>query len=157
MNKVILIGNICNDIEMRQTQSGTMTARFRIAVFRSKQGDQTVSDFISCTAFGANAEFISKHFAKGSKIAVSGNIKTGSYDDKETGKKVYTTEIWVEGADIVERRQQNAPAPQGQTYNQPQQGQPAYNQQGYQQAPSQPAQPAYQGYPQDYDYGNVPF
>ena len=150
MNKVILLGNIANDIEMRQTQNGTMTARFRIAVYRSKQGDQTVSDFLTCTAFGANAEFISKHFAKGSKIAVSGNIKTGSYEDKETGRKVYTTEIWVEGADIVERRQQNGAQPQAQNAQRPP-AQPAYNQQGYQQ------QPAYQDFPQDYEYGDLPY
>lgn len=149
MNKVILIGNICNDIEMRQTQSGTMTARFRIAVFRSKQGDQTVSDFISCTAFGANAEFISKHFTKGSKIAVHGNIKTGSYDDKETGKKVYTTEIWVEGADIVERRNTSGAAPNGaQPAPNAPAPPPAYNQQGYPQ--QQPA-------PNYYDYVDLPY
>ena len=166
MNKVILLGNIANDIELRQSQNGTMVARFRIACRRSQ--DET--DFISCTAFNKTAELISKHFSKGARILVEGSIKTGSYDDKNTGNKVYTTEVWVSAIDFPEKAQrnangaqnpsavtQNAPAPQGQTYNQSPaqpQGQPAYNQQGYQQVPSQPAQPAYQGYPQGYDYGN---
>lgn len=143
MNKAILMGNIANDIELRQTQNGTMTARFRVACRRSR--DET--DFITCTAFGKTAELISKHFAKGSRILVEGSIKAGSYDDKQTGKKVYTFEVWVSSVDFPEkaRTQTNAQPPaQGQPA-------PAYNQQGYQQ------QPAYQNFPQDYDYGDLPY
>lgn len=156
MNKVILLGNIANDIELRQSQNGTMVARFRVACRRSQ--DET--DFINCTAFNKTAELISKHFSKGARILVEGSIKTGSYDDKSTGNKVYTTEVWVSAIDFPEKARNTTNAngaQQGQTYNQPSaqpQGQPAYNQQGYQQAPSQPAQSAYQGYPQGYDYGN---
>jgi single-strand DNA-binding protein len=151
MNKAILMGNIANDIELRQTQNGTMTARFRVACRRSQ--DET--DFITCTAFGKTAELISKHFAKGSRILVEGNIKTGSYDDK-AGKKVYTTEIWVSSIDFPEKAQTASPnptAPQGQPAPNAQRplAQPAYNQQGYQQ------QPAYQNFPQDYDYGDLPY
>jgi single-strand DNA-binding protein len=151
MNKAILMGNIANDIELRQTQNGTMTARFRVACRRSR--DET--DFITCTAFGKTAELISKHFAKGSRILVEGNIKTGSYDDT-AGKKVYTTEIWVSSIDFPEKAQTASPnptAPQGQPAPNAQRppAQPAYNQQGYQQ------QPSYQNFPQDYDYGDLPY
>ena len=148
MNKAILMGNIANDIELRQTQNGTMTARFRVACRRSR--DET--DFITCTAFGKTAELISKHFVKGSRILVEGSIKAGSYDDKQTGKKVYTFEVWVSSVDFPEKahaqngtQQQAAPAPA------PNAPAPAYNQQGYQQ------QPSYQNFPQDYDYGDLPY
>ena len=145
MNKAILMGNIASDIELRQTQNGTMTARFRVACRRSR--DET--DFITCTAFGKTAELISKHFAKGSRILVEGNIKTGSYDDT-AGKKVYTTEIWVSSIDFPEKARTASPnptAPQGQPQNtQRPPVQPAYNQQA-----------AYQNFPQDYDYGDLPY
>ena len=147
MNKAILMGNIANDIELRQAQSGNLVTRFRVACRRS----QEETDFITCTAFGKTAELISKHFVKGSRILVEGSIKAGSYDDKQTGKKVYTFEIWVSSVDFPEKvhangtQQQAAPAPA------PNAPAPAYNQQGYQQ------QPSYQNFPQDYDYGDLPY
>ena len=152
MNKAILMGNIANDIELRQAQSGNLITRFRVACRRS----QEETDFITCTAFGKTAELISKHFSKGAKILVEGSIKTGSYDDKNTGKKVYTFEVWVSSIDFPEKAQTASPnptAPQGQPAPNAQRppAQPAYNQQGYQQ------QAAYQNYPQDYDYGDLPY
>lgn len=148
MNKVILLGNIANDIELRQAQSGNLVTRFRVACRRS----QEETDFITCTAFGKTAELISKHFVKGSRILVEGNIKTGSYDDT-AGKKVYTTEIWVSSVDFPEKThaQKSGAQPQGQPAQVPPAPAPAYNRQGYQQ------QPSYQSFPQDYDYGDLPY
>ena len=146
MNKVILMGNIANDIELRQSQNGTFVARFRVACRRSQ--DET--DFINCTAFGKTAELISKHFSKGSRILVEGNIKTGSYDDK-AGNKVYTVEVWVSAIDFPEKARNTSPAPANGAQPNTQRP-PAQPPQGYQ----QPAQPAYQGYP-DYDYGDLPY
>ena len=151
MNKAILMGNIANDIELRQAQSGNLVTRFRVACRRS----QEETDFITCTAFGKTAELISKHFVKGSRILVEGSIKAGSYDDKQTGKKVYTFEVWVSSVDFPEKTQkthaQSGAQPQGQPAQVPPAPAPAYNQQGYQQLPS------YQSFPQDYDYGDLPY
>ena len=81
MNLVAIVGNICNDLELRQAGQ-TSALRFTVAVqrrFKNKETNQYESDFISCQAFGATAEFVSKYFSKGSKIGLQGNIRTGSY------------------------------------------------------------------------------
>lgn len=155
MNRVILMGNIANDVELKQTQGGKFVTNIRVACRRS----QNETDFINCTAFDKTAELISKHFRKGSRILVEGSIKTGSYDDNQTGKKVFTTDVWISNIDFPEKAHaQNGTQPQAQM--QPVQGQPApnapapppaYNQQGYQ------PQPAPQDYPNYYDYGNLPY
>jgi single-strand DNA-binding protein len=96
MNKVIIMGRLTKEVDLKYTQSGTAVAKFSVAVDRRvKQGEEKKADFINCVAFGKTAEFISKYFAKGSSIAVVGRIQTGSYDNSE-GKKVYTTDIMVE-------------------------------------------------------------
>jgi len=100
MNKVILIGRICREPDVRysQVENPTAVARYTLAVDRKfkKEGDTQTADFINCVAFGKSGEFAEKYLKKGMKIAVSGRIQTGSYTDKETGKKVYTTDIVVE-------------------------------------------------------------
>lgn len=95
MNKVILMGRLTADPEMRKTQSDLSTTRFSIAVNRrySKDGQQQ-ADFIKCIAWRHTAEFISKYFHKGNMIAVVGSIQTGSYE--KDGRKVYTTEVLVD-------------------------------------------------------------
>lgn len=97
MNNVNLMGRICKDVEVKQSQSGTAHLSFTLAVTREykKEGEERQSDFISCKAFGKTAEFIGKYFGKGSMVAVSGKIQTGSYDNKD-GVKVYTTDIFVD-------------------------------------------------------------
>ena len=112
MNKVILIGRLTKDVETRY--SGEMAiARYTLAVDRKfkKEGEKT-ADFISCVAFGKSGEFAEKYLKKGMKIAVTGRIQTGSYDDKD-GKKVYTTDIVVEEHEFCESKgtQESAPAP----------------------------------------------
>lgn len=96
MNKVILMGRLTQDAELKQTASGTAVATFIIAVNRrfSKDG-QTQADFIRCTAWRQQAEFICKYFAKGSMICVVGNIQTRSWDGQD-GKKQFATDIVVD-------------------------------------------------------------
>lgn len=96
MNKVILMGRITKDLEVRQTQSGSQRLPFTIAVDRApaRQGEERQTDFISCVAFGQRAEFIKKYFGKGRMIAIEGNIRTGSYE--KDGVRHYTTDVWVD-------------------------------------------------------------
>ena len=106
MNKVILIGRLCADPEVRYTQGAEPMAvsRYRLAVDRryKKEGEQT-ADFISCVTFGKNAEFAEKYLKQGTKVAVTGRIQTGSYTNKD-GAKVYTTDIVVEEHEFAESK-----------------------------------------------------
>lgn len=114
MNKVILVGRLTRDPEMRQAGE-TSVVNFSIAVDRrfKKEGGQE-ADFPSCVAFGKTAEFIEKYFFKGMKIALEGRLQTGSYTNKD-GKKVYTTDVVVEAVEFAEsKRAQN----QGQGHEQ---------------------------------------
>lgn len=98
MNKVILMGRLTRDPELRQTTSGINVARFSIAVNRrfAREGQQE-ADFINCVAWRQTGEFISRFFQKGSMIAVVGSIQTRSWDGQD-GKKQYATEVSVEEA-----------------------------------------------------------
>lgn len=104
MNKVILIGRLTADPDVRITagENPMQIARYTLAVDRrfKKDGDQ--ADFIRCVAFGKAAEFAEKYMYKGKKYCIAGRIQTGSYTDRETGKKVYTTDIVVEEQEFVE-------------------------------------------------------
>jgi len=104
MNKTILIGRLTADIELRFTQSQKAVAKFNLAVDRKfKKDGEKSTDFIICTIWDKQAELLSKYCKKGSKIAVSGRIETGSYDNKE-GKKVYTTEVVVEEVSFLDSK-----------------------------------------------------
>ena len=104
MNKVILIGRLTRDIEVRY--SGEMAvAKYSLAVDR--KGKDAGTDFINCVAFGKQGEFAEKYLRKGMKIAVSGRIQTGSYDGKNG--KVYTTDVVVEEHYFCESRQTAEP------------------------------------------------
>ena len=98
MNKVILMGRLTKDVEMRQTPNGIAVARFTIAVNRrfAKDGGQQ-ADFINCIAWRKTGEFISRYFQKGSMIAVVGSIQTRIWDGND-GKKQYATEVIVDEA-----------------------------------------------------------
>ena len=104
MNKVMLIGRLVRDPDIKTSQSGVAVARYTLAVDRrfKKDGEQT-ADFIGCIAFGKTAEFVEKYFAKGIKIAVVGRIQTGSYENKD-GQKVYTTDVVVEENEFTESK-----------------------------------------------------
>ena len=109
MNKVILIGRLASDPEVKymQNENQTAVARYRLAVNRRirKEGEQD-ADFISCVAFGKNGEFAEKWLTKGMKIAVVGRITTGSYE-KDDGSKVYTTDVIVEEHEFCEGKSSN--------------------------------------------------
>lgn len=114
MNSVNLVGNLCKDAEVRYTTGENATAMYRntIAVqrkFKDKNTGKYESDFIPIQAFGNTAEFLGKYFVKGSKVGITGRIQTGSYTNKE-GQKVYTTDVIVENAEFVGKREDN-PAP----------------------------------------------
>ena len=99
MNKVILIGRLTKDPELRFTAgSGMAVSRFTVAVNRRKKEDG--ADFINCVSFGKTAETIAQYFTKGRQIAVTGNIRTGSYDAQD-GTKRYTTDVAVESFEFV--------------------------------------------------------
>lgn len=105
MNKVLLMGRLTKDPETRQAGETTVT-RFYIAVDRRyrKAGDETSpsADFPSCVAFGKTAEFISKYFKQGMKIALEGRIQTGSYE--KDGVKHYTTDVIAEAVEFAESK-----------------------------------------------------
>mgnify|MGYP003328948793 CR=1 FL=1 len=108
MNRVVLVGRLARDPEVRYSQndSSMAIARFTIAVDRrraSNAQDGSNADFISCVAFGKQAEFIEKYFTKGNRIGVCGHIQTGSYTNKD-GVRVNTTDIVVEEIDFIETR-----------------------------------------------------
>lgn len=106
MNKVILIGRLTRDPEVRYSagENATAIARYTLAVDRRfKQEGQQSADFISCIAFGKGAEFAEKYFRQGIKIAITGRIQTGSYINKE-GNKVYTTDVVVEEQEFAESK-----------------------------------------------------
>jgi single-strand DNA-binding protein len=102
MNKVVLIGRLTKDAETRY--SGELAiSRYALAIDR--KGKDAGTDFINCVAFGKSGEFAEKYLRKGMKIAVTGRIQTGSYTDKETGKKVYTTDVVAEEHEFCESKQ----------------------------------------------------
>jgi single-strand DNA-binding protein len=104
MNKVILIGRLCADPEIRYTQNNKPVATYRLAVDRPfKQDGQPATDFLNCVAWNRSAEFVSKNLVKGTKIAIEGRIQTRNYEDKD-GKTVYVTEIVVDHHEFCERR-----------------------------------------------------
>lgn len=97
MNRVILIGRVTKDIEVRYGDSAY--CRFSLAIDRRKEG----TDFINCVAFGKTAEFIGKYFSKGQRMALEGRIQTGSYKNRE-GKTTYTCDIVVDNVEFVEKK-----------------------------------------------------
>lgn len=102
LNKTILLGRITQDLELKQTPNGVAVLSFTVAVDRNftKQGEEKQSDFISCVAWKQTAEFISRYFGKGRMIAVEGQLRTRTYEDKN-GSKHYVTEVFVDNASFT--------------------------------------------------------
>lgn len=103
MNKVVLVGRLTRDPEVRYTQTNnTMVATFSLAVRRRfvREGDTQTADFINCVAWSKTGEFVSKYFKKGQMMEVSGRIQTRSYDDAN-GQKRYVTEVIAEEVGFV--------------------------------------------------------
>lgn len=111
MNKVILMGRLTRDPEVRYSQGeqATAIARYTIAVDRRfrRDGDQQTADFIGCVAFGRAGEFAEKYFRKGTKVLVTGRIQTGSYTNRD-GQRVYTTDVVVEEQEFAESKNASA-------------------------------------------------
>ena len=118
MNKVILMGRLTRDPEVRYSQgeNPTAIARYTLAVDRrfNRNNDDQSADFIGCVAFGRAGEFAEKYFRKGTKIAVTGRIQTGSYTNKD-GVRVYTTDVGVEEQEFAESKNSSAGAEGGYT------------------------------------------
>ncbi|MFS0878065.1 single-stranded DNA-binding protein [Solibacillus isronensis] len=151
INRVVLVGRLTKDPELRYTPSGVPMARFTIAVNRtfSGQNGEREADFIGCLAWRKQAENLANFMKKGSLIGVEGRIQTGSFEGQD-GKRVYTTDVIVDSVQFLEPRGTNDNAPQNnnqqtqyqsppqQTYQQPQQ-----NNQSNQYQPPQPPQQNY--------------
>ena len=106
MNKVVLVGRLTRDPEVRYSQgnNATAVARYTVAVDRRfKRDGEPTADFIPCVVFGRSAEFAEKYFRQGMRVSISGRIQTGSYTNKD-GVKVYTTEVIVEEQEFAESR-----------------------------------------------------
>ena len=106
MNKVILMGRLVRDPEIRYTQgeNSMAVARFTLAVDRKfKRDNQPTADFISCICFRKTAEFVEKYCKKGTKLAVDGSWQTGSYTNKD-GNKVYTNDCLVDNCEFAESK-----------------------------------------------------
>lgn len=142
LNRVILMGRITHDLELRQTPSGVPSLTFTVAVERSFAGQngERQSDFIRCVAWRQTAEFISRYFGKGRMIAIEGNIRTGSYDDKN-GVKHYTTDVYVDNASFT---------------GEPKQQSGGYQQGGYQNNNYQQNNSYSNNQPQQNNYNNAP-
>ena len=114
MNRVIMIGRLARDPEIRYSQGANTTcvAKYTLAVDRKfKQDGQPNADFINCIAFGKLGEFAEKYLHKGVKIAVTGRIQTGSYKNKD-GNTVYTTDVVIEEQEFCESKSQSNSQPQ---------------------------------------------
>lgn len=129
INKVILMGRLTSDPELRQTNNGTNTCRFTVAVDGSvnQTTNERRTDFITVVAWNKTAEFVSRYFTKGRLILVEGSLKTGSYDDRNhPDVKHYTCDVWAENVSFGETK---ASSNQGggnyapQQYSQPRQEQ----------------------------------
>ena len=127
MNKVVLVGRLTKDPEIKNTSSQVQFCNFTVAVDRrfKDQSGQRQADFINCVAWRQTASFISSYFHKGSKIGVVGSLQSRSFDD-QNGQKRYVTEVVVDEAEFVEssggasgdsyRQEPSAPA---QSFNPP--------------------------------------
>ena len=109
MNKVMLIGRLTKEPDVRYTQGAEpmAIARFTLAVDRKRKRDAEQSaDFIQCVAFGKNGEFVEKYLNKGTKIALEGHWQTGSYTNRDN-HKVYTNDCVVESMEFAESKKAN--------------------------------------------------
>ena len=114
MNKVVLMGRLTRDPDVRYTSNNTLVASFSLAVNRRfvRQGEERQADFINIVAWDKTGEFCSKYFKKGQQVGIIGRIQTRNYDDKD-GKKVYVTEVIAEEAYFADTRREAEANPFG--------------------------------------------
>lgn len=109
MNKVILLGRLTRDVDVKYTQiNNTLIASFTLAVNRRfvKQGEEKQADFFNVTAFGKTGEFCSKYFSKGQQVAIIGRLQTRNWQDDQ-GQKHYATDIIAEECYFADSRKQS--------------------------------------------------
>lgn len=108
LNRVILMGRITQNLELKQTPSKKSVLSFGLAVDRGfvKQGEERQTDFITCVAWNQRAEFIYKYFGKGRMIALEGQLRTRTYDDKN-GSRHYVTEVYIDTVSFTGESKQN--------------------------------------------------
>ncbi len=130
MNKVILIGNITKDIELRQSNSGKFVVEFSVAINNGKdqQGNELPADFINCTAWNKTAEVLSKYATKGTKVGIEGAMKTQTWTDQQ-GNNRYKTYVLVDRVELLSRPQQQQNPAQVANQYEPQYNEPQYEQQ----------------------------
>ena len=113
MNKVILMGRLTKDAEVKNEDSDNIVAKFTFAVERSyKKDDEDNADFIRCVAFKNQAKFLSEYGKQGVKFLLEGRLKSGSYD-KEDGTKVFTTDVIVDKLEFAESKKASSEAAGG--------------------------------------------
>ena len=158
INKVILMGRLTADPELRQTPSGVSVCRFRVAVNRpyaDKQTGERQSDFINVIAWRASADFVARYFSKGRMIIVEGSLRNNDYTD-QNGVKHYSMEVQADSVTFGESKNaanggNNGFAPNnsyGGGYNQGNNYYPTPNQMPQQQNPA-PVQPQPQSVPNE--------
>lgn len=103
INRVVLVGRLTRDPELRKTQSGTSVLSFTCAVNRRYQTQEQTADFINCVAWNKTADFLSQYGRKGALVGVEGRIQTRSYDDAN-GKRVYVTEVVCDSVQLLESK-----------------------------------------------------
>ena len=110
MNKVILIGKLTKDIELRYSQSNVAIAQFNLAVKRDfkNSNEEYETDFINCVTYKNSAELLDKYCSKGSLIAIEGRIQTRNYDGKD-GKKIYVTEVITSNIQFLNNKKETTP------------------------------------------------
>jgi single-strand DNA-binding protein len=136
------VGRLVRDPELRTTQSGTPVVSFTVACDRRyvKEGEERQADFINCVAWNGTADFVSKYFTKGMRIALEGRIQTRTYDDQE-GNKRFVTEVIAEAVEFAQSKNENSSN-----------NAPAYS------APATPSAPAPDGFtPVDVEEEDLPF
>ncbi|MEE8806878.1 MAG: single-stranded DNA-binding protein [Lactimicrobium sp.] len=106
INRVVLIGRLTKDVEVRKTNSGLSVAQFTVAVDRRVSRDsngQQNADFVPCVAWRQSADFLGSYARKGNLVGVEGRIQTRNYDDKD-GKKVYVTEVVCDNVQLLQSK-----------------------------------------------------
>lgn len=113
MNRVVLVGRLARDPELRTTPSGVSVCNFTVACDRRyTQNGERQADFINCIAWRQSGEFVSRYFTKGNRIALEGSIQTRSWDD-QNGNKRYATEVVVDHVEFAQSKSEGGFAPQG--------------------------------------------
>ncbi len=141
INRVVLVGRLTKDVEVRKTQTGLSVASFTVAcdrrVSKSQDNSQQTADFINCVAWRQSADFLGQYARKGAMVGVDGRLQTRSYD-RQDGTKAYITEVVCDNVNLLESKAQSAARASQPVDN-------SYN--NYQQPSYQPQAPAYQPQP----------